>query len=60
MMARSLRAELLKLVTTRAICGLLVGEMAAVLLVAGLTAASTKTTSLTGPSMSRRSSYSSP
>lgn len=47
-MRRSLWAELLKLATTRALYGLLVGEVAVVLLTAASTVASSKADALTG------------
>lgn len=48
-MTRGVKAELLKLLTTRAIYGLFLGEMGVVLLSTVSTIASAKTESLTGP-----------
>lgn len=48
-MTRALKAELLKLLTTRAIYGLLAGEIGVVLLTTVSTVMSAKSTSLTGP-----------
>lgn len=48
-MKRALRAEALKLVTTRTVMGLLLGEIAVVALTVSSTVASSKASSLTGP-----------